>query len=76
MGGPQSMQFQFPVNFLPKSQLLKFLQSQSNIREFRLIPESQLIWGKQSQFPGIFEGESQVPVNGHQDPPIDTKPHS
>ena len=52
----------------PSSQLLHFLQSQSIIREFGQIPKSQLILGKQSQFPAIFEGQSQVPVIGHQDP--------
>ncbi len=66
MGGSLS---QFPVNFQPKSQLLEFLQSQRNIREFQAIPKPQLILGEQSQFPAIFEGKSQVPVDRHQDPP-------
>ncbi len=52
----------------PSSQLLEFLQSQPIIRHFLQIPKSQLFLGKQSQFPAIYEGQSQVPVNGHQDP--------
>ncbi len=53
----------------PNSQLLEFLQSQPNVREFWPIPNSQLIFGKQSQFTAIFEGQSKVPVNRPQDPP-------
>ncbi len=38
----------------PSSQLLKFLQSEPNIREFWPISKSQLILEKQSQLPAIF----------------------
>ena len=53
---------QIPVNFYPKSQfqLLIFLPSQPNIREFWPIPKSPLILGKQSQFPASLEGQSQL----------------
>ena len=50
MGGPQS-ELIFSQN--PSSQLhvLEFLQPQPIILEFLQIPKSQLILGKQSQFP-------------------------
>ncbi len=53
----------------PGSQLLNFLKSQSNILECLPIRKYQLILGKQSQFSASCEGQSQVPVNRHQDPP-------
>ncbi len=68
-GGVPNPSSQLIFNLNPSSQLHEFLQSQPDIREFWPIPKSQLILGKQSQFPAIFDGQAQVPVNGHQDPP-------
>ena len=64
MGGPQS---QFPVNFSDKSQfpVKQFFTIPVNCW---LIPNSQQISQKKSQFPAIFWGQSQLPVNGHPDP--------
>ena len=67
MGGPQS---QFPVHFYPKSQfpvtwIFAIPVEYSRIWANPKIPAN---FGKAIPVASFFEGQSQVPVNRHQDP--------